>query len=63
MRQHTAAISLAITLLLVLASVVVAADTLTITARQAVVRARPDNKQAILTTVPQGATFTLLETR
>ena len=63
MRPLTAGIPLAITLLLVLASVVVAADTLTITARQATVRAGPDNKQAILTTVPQGATFALLETR
>src|SRR5215470_15468862 len=63
MRRLTAGITLAITLLLVLTSVVVAADTLTITARQAAVRAGPDNKQAIFTTVPQGATFALLEIR
>jgi formylglycine-generating enzyme required for sulfatase activity len=50
-------------LLLVFASVAAAADTLTITARQAAVRAGPDSKQTILTTVQQGTTFALLETR
>jgi len=40
-----------------------AADTLTITARQAVIRAGPDSKQRILATVPQGTTLALLETR
>jgi hypothetical protein len=39
------------------------AETLTVTARQAVVRAELDSKQAILITTPQGVTFTLLETR
>src|SRR5215470_1534613 len=63
MRQLTASIPLAIMLLLVLANVAVAADTLTITARQAVVRAGPDSKQGILATVPQGTTLALLETR
>ena len=47
-------------LLLVFTSVTALADTLTITARQTVVRAGPDSKQAILTTVPQGVTFALL---
>jgi hypothetical protein len=47
----------------VLVSVTVAADTLTITARQAVVRAGLDSKQGILITVPQGTTLALLETR
>src|SRR5438132_14137052 len=36
---------------------------LSITARQAVVRAGPDSKQRILATVPQGTTLALLETR
>jgi hypothetical protein len=63
MTQPTAGITLAVMLLFVLASVTAFADTLTITARQAVVRAGPDNKQMILTNVPQGTTFALLETR
>jgi hypothetical protein len=61
MTQPTAGITLAVMLLFVLANVIASADTLTITARQAVVRTGPDNKQTILTTVPQGATFALLE--
>jgi len=63
MRQPTAGITLAALLLFVLASVIAAADTLTITGRQAVVRAGPDSKQGILATVPQGTTLALLETR
>src|SRR5215831_15038505 len=63
MTQPATGLILMVTLLLVLVSVTVAADTLTITARQAVVRAGPDSKQGILVTVPQGATFALLETR
>jgi len=63
MRQPTAGIALAALLLFVLASVIAAADTLTITGRQAVVRAGPDSKQGILATVPQGTTLALLETR
>jgi len=63
MTQPATGLILIVTLLLVLVSVTVAADTLTITARQAVVRAGPDSKQGILVTVPQGATFALLETR
>jgi hypothetical protein len=63
MTRPSTGIILMVTLLLVLVSVTVAADTLTITARQAVVRAGPDSKQGILATVPQGTTFALLETR
>src|SRR5215831_17586673 len=63
MTRSTTGIILIVTLLLVLVSVVVAADTLTITARQAVVRAGPDSKQGILATVPQGTRLALLETR
>src|SRR4030095_9237252 len=48
MTRPTAGSILIVTLLLVLASAAVAADTLTITARQAVVRAGPDSKQGIL---------------
>jgi SH3-like domain-containing protein len=59
--QPTAGIILALALLLVFASVAISADTLTITAQQAAVRVRPDIKQAILSTVPQGAMFSLLE--
>jgi hypothetical protein len=62
MTQSTIGITLAV-LLLVLARVAAAADTLSITARQAVVRAGPDGKQAILITASQGTTFALLETR
>ena len=46
MTQPTAGITLALTLLLGLASIPASADTLTITAKQAVVRAGPDSKQA-----------------
>jgi len=63
MTQPSTGLILIVTLLLVLASVAIAADTLTITARQAVVRAGPDSKQGILATVPQGTTLALLETR
>ena len=63
MTQPTTGFILIITLLLVLVSVAVAADTLTVTARQAVVRAGPDSKRAILATVPHGTPFALLETR
>ena len=63
MTQPTTGIILMVTLFFVLASAAVAADNLTITARQAVVRASPDSKQGILATVPQGTTFALLETR
>jgi len=63
MTQPTTGIILILTLLLGLASVAVAADTVAITARQAVVRAGPDSKQAILATVPQGTTLALLERR
>ena len=63
MTQPTTGIILIITLLLVLARVAVAADTLTVTARQAVVRAWPGSKQAILATVPHGTTLALLEAR
>src|SRR5712691_3391855 len=63
MTRPTTGIILIVTLLLVLVSVVVAADTVAITARQAVVRAGPDSKQGILATVPQGTKFALLETR
>ena len=63
MTQSTTGLILIVTLFLVLASVAVAADTLTITARQAVVRAGPDSKQGILATMPRGTTFALLETR
>jgi len=61
MTQSTAGITLA-GLLLVLARVAAAADTLTITPRQAVVRTGPDSQQAIHTTVPQGTPFAFLET-
>jgi formylglycine-generating enzyme required for sulfatase activity len=63
MTKPATGIILMVTLLLVLVSATVAADTLTITARQAVVRAGPDSKQGILTTMSQGTTFALLETR
>lgn len=63
MTHPTTGIILIATLLLVLVNVAVAADTVAITARQAVVRAGPGSKQAILTTVPQGTAFALLETR
>jgi formylglycine-generating enzyme required for sulfatase activity len=49
--------------LLFLSCTAAAADTLTITARQATVRAGPDSKQGVLATVPQGSTFSLLEIR
>lgn len=50
-------------MLLVFTSVRASADTLAITARQAVVRTGRDRTQAILTTAPRGMTFALLETR
>ena len=46
---------------LLLATWALAAETLTITVPQAVVRAGPDGKSAILTTVAQGATLALRE--
>ena len=63
MTRPTTGLVLMVTLVFVLAGTAVAADTLTITARQAVVRAGPDSKRGILTTVPQGTTLALLETR
>src|SRR5262245_38793472 len=63
MTQPATGLIMIVTFLLVLVSVTVAADTLTITARQAVVRAGPDSKQGILATVPQGTTLALLEMR
>jgi formylglycine-generating enzyme required for sulfatase activity len=63
MTQPTTGLILMVTLWLVLVSAAVAADTLTVTARQAVIRAGPDSKQRILATVPQGTTLALLETR
>ena len=63
MTQSTVRLSLLVPLLLVCLSVGASADSLTITAKQTVVRAGPDEKGAILTTTPQGATFALLETR
>ena len=63
MTPYTAVITLAVVMLLVYAGRAVQADTLTITAQQTTVRAGPTVKQAILITVPQGATFPLLETR
>ena len=63
MTRPTPGLILIVTLLLALVSAAVAADTLTITARQTVVRAGPDSKQRILATVPQGTTLALLETR
>ena len=63
MTSHPAHISLVVTLLFGLASLTASADTVAITARQTVVRAGPDSKQAILATVPQGTTFARLETR
>lgn len=61
MTQPTAGTILVLALLL--CTSIAAADMLTITVRQTVVRAGPDSKRAILTTVSQGATFALLETR
>src|SRR5262247_3462980 len=63
MTQPATGLIMIVTFLLVLVSVTVAADTLTVTARQAVVRAGPDSKQGILATVPQGTTLALLERR
>ena len=63
MAQYTTGIILAVAMLLVYTGRAVQADTLTITARQTTVRAGPAVKHAMLTTVPQGATFSLLETR
>src|SRR5215468_4650135 len=62
MTQSMVGVTLAV-LLLACATVAAAADTLTITARQAAVRVGPDSRQTILTTVQQGMTFALLETR
>ena len=63
MTRPTPGIILLVTLLCVLISAADAADTLTITARQTVVRAGPDSKWRILATVPQGTTLALLERR
>jgi hypothetical protein len=63
MTRPTPGIILLVTLLCVLISAADAADTLTITARQTVVRAGPDSKRRILATVPQGTTLALLERR
>src|SRR5205823_12718926 len=63
MTRPASGIILMVTLLFVLVSVAVAADTVAITARQAVVRAGPDSKQRILATVPQGTTLALVGTR
>jgi|RhiMetdeSRZDD1v2_1073273.scaffolds.fasta_scaffold568007_1 uncharacterized protein YraI len=63
MTQPKTSVILMVILFFVLASAAVAADSLTIAARQAVVRTGPDSKQGILATVPQGTTFALLETR
>ncbi len=46
---------------LLLATVALAAETLRITTRQATVRAGPDGKSVILTTLSQGTTLPLLE--
>jgi hypothetical protein len=51
MPQYTYRILLTVVLLLVFTSSALPADTLTITARQTVVRAGPDGKQAMLATV------------
>jgi hypothetical protein len=50
-------VGIILAVLLVLVRVAAAADTLTITARQAMVRAGPDSKQTILTTAAQGTPF------
>src|SRR5712692_10190524 len=63
MTQHTAGIALAVAMLVVCSGVVAAADTLTVTATRTDVRTRPDSKRTIVATVPQGATFSRLETR
>src|SRR5215510_10190230 len=43
--------------LLLLVSIAAAIETLTITAEQAIVRAKPGSTHAVLTVVPQGAIF------
>ena len=63
MTRPTTGLILIVTLALILVTVAMAADTLTVTARQAVIRAGPDSKQRILATVPQGTTLALLERR
>src|SRR5882724_3851455 len=63
MPQYTAYITVAIAVLLALAGVMTAADTLTVTAVQADVRAGPGVTHAILTTLPKGATFSIVETQ
>jgi len=62
MTQHTASITLAVALLLVLTGVAASADTLTIIATQADVRSGPGVTHAILTTLPKGATFSIVAT-
>src|SRR5262245_47630754 len=63
MTHCTARMTVTVALLLVLAGFASAADTLTITVTQADVRAGPGITHAILTTVPKGATFSILETQ
>src|SRR5438132_759468 len=63
MRQRMIGILVVAVILLLGTRGIVWSDTLTITARQITVRAGLDSKQAILTTVSQGMTFALLETR
>lgn len=63
MTQYTARMTVAVALLLVLAGFASAADTLTITVTQADVRAGPGVTHTILTTVPKGATFSIMETQ
>jgi uncharacterized protein YgiM (DUF1202 family) len=63
MPQYTAYITVVIAVLLALAGVATAADTLTGTAVQADVRAGPGITHAILTTLPKGATFAIVETQ
>jgi len=63
MPQYTAYITVAIAILLALAGVATAADNLTVTAVQADVRAGPGITHAILTTLPTGAIFSIVETQ
>jgi N-acetylmuramoyl-L-alanine amidase len=63
MTQHTASITLVVALLLVLTGVAASADTLTIIATQADVRSGPGITHAILTTLPKGATFSIVATQ
>ena len=63
MPQYTASINVAIAVLLALAGVATAADIFTVIAVQADVRAGPGITHAILTTLPKGATFAIVETQ